>query len=177
MEIMEQFLQKEPYHLLKQMNILSKLEGWELLLKQKFTQNELMDIKNINLPNFEMKIEEQDWFIFTDFVKPGYHQILIYDPLLHKAFCKDFIVNLNLREDIYPEYPNQELVAKKPVVNVWRQWLEDTQEDVFKSYQNELIETDNFMITKFVKDEGDAGNCLMILMENFEIIKIYQKHL
>ena len=43
--------------------------------------------------------------VYAGFLKPGYHQLMIYDPLFETAYYKDFIVNLNLREDIYPEYP------------------------------------------------------------------------
>ena len=33
---------------------------------------------------------------------------MIYDPLIGKAYCKDFIAGLNTREDAYPEYPIME---------------------------------------------------------------------
>jgi len=53
--------------------------------------------------------------------------VLIYDPALSRAFVKDFMVNLNLREDIYPEYPVLEgAQSKKHAKNVWRKWLEDS---------------------------------------------------
>lgn len=51
------------------------------------------------------KIEEQDWFVFAAFVPAGYHQILIYDPQLERAYCKDFVVKHNDRDFVYPEYP------------------------------------------------------------------------
>ena len=92
-----------------------------------------MDIKNINLPNFNVNLENRDYYVFADFLKPGYHQLLIYDPKLRRAFCKDFMVNLNMREDIYPEFPLNDSIGKKPIANVWRQWLEDSHDDKFKS--------------------------------------------
>ena len=70
-----------------------------------------MDVKSINLPDlsFVPTLDIKKWdteiFVFAGFLKPGHHQILIYDPMKHKAYFKDFIVDLNSREDLYPEYP------------------------------------------------------------------------
>ena len=36
-----------------------------------------------------------DFFMFAEFCKPGYHQILIYDPEIDRAFVKDFVIHLN----------------------------------------------------------------------------------
>jgi len=48
---------------------------------------------------------------------------MIYDPLLEKAFCKDFIVNLNTREDAYPEFPIIEgMKMSKGIKNVFDTW-------------------------------------------------------
>ena len=67
-----------------------------------------MDVKNINIPDFSQDLKDKDIFVFSCMLKPGYHQIIIYDPLLERAYCKDFVVNLNLREDIFPEYPQRD---------------------------------------------------------------------
>ena len=32
-----------------------------------------MDVKNINVPDFSKNIENKDYFLFADFLKPGYH--------------------------------------------------------------------------------------------------------
>ena len=94
-------------------------------------ENELMDVKNINIPDFDSDLHDSDFFVYASYLKPGYHQILIYDPLTEKAFIKDFVVNLNLREDIFPEYPAKEPdPASKNIRNVWRNWIEDSQEDM-----------------------------------------------
>ena len=95
-----------------------------------------MDIKNINPPDFTQCMEHgKDYFIFSEFLKPGYHQILIYDPKYNRAYCKDFVVNMNLREDIYPEYPMQpNTKGTKKIANVWRKWFDDSQEDIFKAF-------------------------------------------
>jgi len=102
------FLETEQYHLLAQLGINEKLEGWEKLMKNKCLNNELMDVKNINLPDFSKDLKDKDYYVFAGFLKPGYHQLLIYDPQLERAYCKDFVVNLNLREDIFPEFPSKE---------------------------------------------------------------------
>lgn len=69
-------------------------------------QNELIDVKPVNLPNLKnTKVEDQEWFVFAGFFPPGYHQCLIYDPAIDRAFCKDFVVQLNKRDFVYPEYP------------------------------------------------------------------------
>ena len=64
-----------------------------------------MDVKTINIPDLQKTRLDQNVYVYAQYLKPGYHQFLIYDPQENKAFCKDFIVYQNLREDIYPEYP------------------------------------------------------------------------
>ena len=96
-------------------------------MKDKCLRNELMDVKSINLPDFTTIQKNKDTYIYAAFLSPGYHQLLIYDPLLERAFCKDFMVNLNLREDLFPEYPILPGArVKKRVQNVWRMWTEDS---------------------------------------------------
>ena len=73
--------------------------------------------------------------MFAEFCKPGYHQILIYDPEIDRAFVKDFVVHLNQRDFVYPEYP---LPLGDPIVkiipNMWRNWIEDSVEATKKSF-------------------------------------------
>ena len=101
---------------------------------------------------------------------------MIYDPAQERAFVKDFIVGMN-GKDFYPEYPlmhgNQTM---KTVQNVWRDWKEDTFEDQAKSY-TKITTHKEFDMTKFLKKEGDVDNCLDIILDNFNLIKIYQKEL
>ena len=52
-----------------------------------------MDIKNINIPDFANELRNADVYVFADFLKPGYHQLLIFDPVTERAYCKDFVVN------------------------------------------------------------------------------------
>ena len=90
MKTMELYFQTEPEHLLRQLGINNKLKGWEKVLKQKVSANELMDVKNINIPDFSKFLEHKDYYCFAEYLKAGYHQILIYDPKFHRAYCKDF---------------------------------------------------------------------------------------
>lgn len=92
----------------------NKLKGWEKLFRDKCLKNELMDIKTVNIPSLKLSEDKgMEVHVYAGFLKPGYHQFMIYDPLLEKAYLKDFIVNLNLREDLYPEYPTiQGMISK-----------------------------------------------------------------
>ena len=65
--------------------------------------------------------------MFADFMKPGYHQLLIYDPKANRAYCKDFIVNMNTKDNIFPEYPLHDKTPLKKVSNVWRKCKDDVQ--------------------------------------------------
>ena len=132
---MKELFKQENYNLLNSLDITKKFEGWEDLLKFICLENELMDVKNINIPDFTKDLTNSDYYVFAGYLKPGYHQILIYDPQLEKAFVKDFVVNLNLKEDLFLEYPSKEQEPfPKHIANVWRNWIEDSQEDMFKSF-------------------------------------------
>ena len=85
---------------------------------------------------------------------------------------KDFIVGMN-RKDFFPEYPlmhGRQIV--KTVQNVWRDWKEDTFEDQAKSF-NKITSHKEFDMSKFLKKENDIEDCLSIILENFNLIKIY----
>ena len=105
---MIKYLQFESEKLLNDLNLGPRLLGWELLMRDKCLRNELMDVECINNPDLCSNLKNSDVYIYADFLKPGYHQLLIFDPLLERAYCKDFMLNLNLREDIFPEYPVME---------------------------------------------------------------------
>ena len=66
------------------------------MLKDKCINNEITDVQNINVPDFDKDLSGNDYYVYACYLKPGYHQVLIYDPLLERAFVKDFVVNLNL---------------------------------------------------------------------------------
>ena len=102
--------------------------------------------------------------------------MLIYDPLLEKAFVKDFVVNLNLREDIFPEFPSKVKEPVQRIANVWKNWIEDSQEDMFKSFQVDQEGMEHYLIHKYIRCPIDAGNCINTLISNFDVIKTFQKH-
>jgi len=78
---------------------------------------------------------------------------LIYDPQVHKAYCKDFIVNLNKREDLYPEYPIIEgMKMTKRIKNVFETWKDDNAERKRKAYESDKVATGNFGLGNYVKD-------------------------
>lgn len=52
--LMDIYLQSEPCHLLKAMDIEAKLDGWEKILRDKCLKNELMDVKTINAPDLNI---------------------------------------------------------------------------------------------------------------------------
>ena len=63
-------------------------------------------------------------YVYAAYLKPGYHQFIIYDPLIDKAFCQEMIVGLNCYQQIYPELPIasenlQKLIVLPPVFNKW----------------------------------------------------------
>ena len=80
-------------------------------MSDKVLKNELMDIKGINIPDLTFapsankEYDDSDMYVYATWARPGHHQIMIYDPLLNKAFCKDFMINLNFRESVFPEFP------------------------------------------------------------------------
>ena len=79
--------------------------------------------------------------------------MLIYDPLLKKAYCKDFIVNLNLREDIYPEFPVIEgMKLQRGIKNVFEPWIEETSFVKQKIFDIDQEHTKQFSINHLTKD-------------------------
>ena len=103
--------------------------------------------------------------------------MLIYDPLLEKAFCKDFVVGLN-QKDHYPEYPRPlGFKVHKTIPNVWRNWEDDTPEEISKSYTLHRLLSEDFYVEKYIRNAHDAASCLRILEENFNLIKVLHKHL
>jgi hypothetical protein len=75
---------------------------------------------------------ECDTFVYATYLTPGNHQVVIYCPNTHRAFVKDFIVNLS-RSDQYPEFPlpfkEENPKPKITILNVWRRWRSDTNDD------------------------------------------------
>ena len=120
------YLDFDNVEVLEGMSIKEKLDGWQHILDDKCNYNELTDVTRVNAPTFEHEIHRKDYYVFAGFLNPGYHQILIYDPELDRAFVKDFIVGINTK-DFYPEFPLLHGAKSiKTVQNVWRNWVDDT---------------------------------------------------
>ena len=102
---MIKYLQFESEKLLVDLKLDERLNGWEKVLRDKCYRNELMDILCINNPDLCADLANSDCYVYAEFLKPGYHQLLIFDPLFERAYCKDFMVNINMREDLFPEFP------------------------------------------------------------------------
>mmetsp|Transcript_28843 Transcript_28843/g.43553 ORF Transcript_28843/g.43553 Transcript_28843/m.43553 type:complete len:187 (+) Transcript_28843:941-1501(+) len=163
--------------MLKQIKVSHKLEGWQKILEDKCQNNELTQVQVVNEPNFQDSgINAKEIFVYATFLPPGYHQILIYDPMLERAFCHDLVLNLN-QKDFYPEYPLLHGVKNnKNIQNVWRHWLEDSEEEIDKSFISDT-ETEEFAEARFIKNEEDWFKCLQVLKDNFDIIKVYQREM
>ena len=115
-----------------------------------------MGVKSINVPNFDKIKSDTDMYIYATFLKPGYHKVLIYDPAMDRAFCKDFIVGLNDREDIFPEFPVLEgMVVKKRVQWIWRKWVPDKQDDIILSFKKDQDMSNNFFGNRLIKNIED----------------------
>jgi hypothetical protein len=99
------------------------------------TNNALCDVKTVNSPNLPQIIgKNKDIFVYATYLPPGYHKVLIYDPLQDKAFCKDFVVALN-QQDWYPEYPSLfGSTFKKITPNIWRKWVDDSPKEIGKAF-------------------------------------------
>ena len=89
------------------------------------------------MPDLENITDNSDVYVYAGYFKPGYHQLMIYDPILEKAYCKDFILNLNSR-DVFSGYPILTGAKHIRVVrNVWKTWLEDSEEDIARIFKRE----------------------------------------
>ena len=125
-------------------------------MRDKCLRNELMDVKTVNIPDFNKNQTNADIYVFAGFMKPGYHQVLIYDPLAHKAYCKDFIINLNLREDLYPEYPIMGgMKIRKGIKNVFDPWKEESENTKRRILDIDKGHTQDFSIYVLSKTADD----------------------
>lgn len=152
------------------------LRGWQRILSDQILDNQLTDVRAFNFPNLKVTtVEKQDWFTFAAFVPAGYHQVLIYDPLLERAFCKDMVVKQNERDFVYPEYPVPSTNLKQKVVqNVWRKFIETKNEDYPKIFKIER-DTAGFQLESYIKNKEDQLDVKEFIVENMEPLITYQK--
>lgn len=115
--------------------------------------------------------------MFAGFFPPGYHQCLIYDPLIERAFCKDFVVQLNRRDFVYPEYPLPQVgYVEKIVPNMWADWKEDSDRELERLFFND-VESASFELDRIIKDKTDHDKCLDILKRSMKQILLFQREL
>jgi len=67
------YLQFESSKLYADLKLEQKFYGWSNILRDKCYHNELMDVTSINMPDFESNLDNQNFFIYAGFFKPGYH--------------------------------------------------------------------------------------------------------
>lgn len=90
------YLQRDTQDLLEEIGVEKKVRGWSHVIHDMTLRNELTDVRVINRPDYSAyNVEAEDWFSYATFLKPGYHQFIIYDPALDRAFCQDFVAKLN----------------------------------------------------------------------------------
>ena len=66
------------------------------------------------------------------------------------------MVNMNLREDLFPEFPIMEGVQIKiRIKNVFDEWKEDSHDDQIKAFGLDMEYTSDCNIEKLVRDEND----------------------
>lgn len=120
--------------------------------------NQLTDVTAVNLPeNLDSAApdvgEDGISYVYAAFLPAGHHQFLIYCPVTRKLYCKDFLVHPN-SIDVCPEFPRllDKARLQKPKRNVWRKWIEDTQEARSMIFMNDIT-SGKFIPEVFIKDE------------------------
>ena len=125
---------KKINNILRNSIILMKLMGWEEILADRTLRSELQEIKRINyIKRLDKVLDSKkiitrdnagslsDIYLYATYLKPGFHQLVIYCPLSKRAFCKEVVIDQNGQEANYPELPKQ-VGAKnstRKIPNVW----------------------------------------------------------
>ena len=123
-----------------------------------------------NLPRYDekgfvkMPIKRCKTYIYTNYLPPGNHSVVIVCPKTKRVFVKEILVDLN-QSDFFPEIPGVPRVqGEKPVVikkitrsNVWRRWREDTEEKENEAFYSDIMA--DFDPSLFLKDEEDIEAC------------------
>lgn len=152
-----------------------KLVGWNKVIHNFVENNMLTDVVCVNQPKDLDKAPPSTGksYIFAGFYPPGHHHFLIYDPMSNRAYLKDVVADLN-SHDNYPEYPPMLEKAKRerPQQNVWRKWIEDTEETEVIVYMNDL--TSGFFDPHLVvKNEEELNQIHDFFKRERKIYKTY----
>lgn len=170
------------------MGTFAKLVGWNKLLHYKCNRNSIYSVHNVNQPdcirNAQAEPEEpgDTHYVFAAYLKPGYHQFFIYDPLVDKVYCQEFVVEQDNCIQIYPELPrvNKKLLTLV-LPPVFKKWIRDDIERENKAYYTDTSpfreqgkeQRDNFEPERFIKDPVDLQYCEKVLMQNFKFFQIF----
>ena len=167
------------------MDIVEHLKGWERVVEDYCKENYVTDIQTVNMPINYNEITERsramfknlecDTFIYAAYLPPGLHQFVLYCPATHRAFCKDFIVDLSA-SDLYPEYPQiySQNVRKKKVTicNMWRKWRYDSSQDEKEAFQLDVKNNLEFSSKIYFRSDKLFETCKDIMADNFKFITI-----
>ena len=80
----------------KMMN--EKFKGWHKILDDKCKKNDIIDMMTINYPESisqRSSPPSKSLYCYANFLPPGLHSFIIFDPYLRKAFCKTMVVDHN----------------------------------------------------------------------------------
>ena len=158
--------------------------------------------KQIVQVNMFQKLEpgETDVYVFTAYLKPGLHSIIIYDPIENLYYKKTIVVELNQASDkkIILDNMVEELQSEmkrkfRKSTNVFRTWQGDidfnsienyiqngvplTKTIVLKNAFNNDTIPKNFRPYFFMRDPVDVDKCIVILQTRFRDIKNLFVHL
>lgn len=94
------FLRGEYNERVKTINVFKQLKGWNRVLNQKCYQNHVHPVTKVNTPecirdSYSPPVTEgSDHYVFGAYLEPNWHQFIIYDPLINRAFCQEFVVEM-----------------------------------------------------------------------------------
>ena len=93
---------------LESVNVLDKFKGWNKVMYDFCFKNLQTDVKTVNVrPDTILKLNQEtskDFFVYSVFLPPGAHNVLIYCPKTERAFINQFYTGVN-EKDLYPELP------------------------------------------------------------------------
>jgi hypothetical protein len=138
-----------------------KLRGWNSLLHERMTASELAEARKINYqPILAEQMDADDsrnMFVFPAYLRPGLHQFVIWDPVKHKAYVKELVLDLHNEAVQCPELPKaKESTEEYATKNVWLPWKADTPEQMSKAIEWDQM-SGNFDLELFIKDRTVKG--------------------
>lgn len=163
------------------------LNGWGDMLHERCTKSELHDTKLINYQNLKsannVYQRNNEVFVYAAHLKPGLHQFVIYDPASKRAFCKEFVLDLNDNLMDFPELPDTMGIKKKAkkIPDVWVPWKDDSLEQKQKSHKIDT-RVEKFELELFIKRQSkpnmkEIRDITKKYLDNFDVLKVLQKEM